>query len=176
MASGKSNIILIGMAGCGKSTVGRRLAQMLECPFVDTDDLIVQAQGRPLQKIIDNLGSLAFRRIEEEVLLAINLRNHVIATGGSTIYSAAGMEHLKNIGQIVLLHADLASLQARVDNAATRGLVKMPEQTFADLFQERIPLYRKYADYVYDCGGQDIETVCRGICALLKVVSPDNPD
>lgn len=176
MASGKSNIILIGMAGCGKSAVGRRLAGMLHLFFVDTDDLIVRAQGRPLQEIVDSQGTLGFRRIEEEVLLRVNLRNHVIATGGSTIYSTSGMAHLRSIGQIVLLQVDLAVLQARVNNAATRGLVKQPGQTFADLYQERLPLYLKNADYIYNCGEQDIESVCRGICALLPDVSSDNPD
>lgn len=155
------------MAGCGKSAVGRRLAGMLHLSFVDTDDLIVRIQGRTLQEIINSEGPLGFRRIEEEVLLGINLRGHVIATGGSTIYSTAGMAHLRNIGHIVLLQADLAVLQARVDNASTRGLVRQPEQTFADLYQERLPLYLKNAEYIYDCGGQDIESVCRGLVSLL---------
>jgi len=175
MASGKSNIILIGMAGSGKSAVGRRLAGMLHLSFVDTDELIVWAQGRPLQEIIDREGLLAFRRIEEEVLLAVNLCNHVIATGGSTIYSAAGMAHLRRIGHVVLLQVELAVLQERVDNAATRGLVKGPEQTFGDLYQERLPLYRQNAEFIYDCGGQDIEAVCRGLISLLPDVSLDNP-
>jgi shikimate kinase len=166
-ASGKSNIILIGMAGCGKSAVGRRLAELLHLSFVDTDDLIVRAQGRPLQEIINSRGPHAFRRIEEEVLLGINPRRHVIATGGSTIYSPAGMAHLRRIGYIVLLRVDLAVLQARVDNVPTRGLVRQPQQTFADLYRERLPLYLKYAEYSYDCGRQGIEEVCRGLVSLL---------
>lgn len=174
MAPGKSNIILIGMAGSGKSAVGRRLAAMLHLSFVDTDDLIVRTQGRPLQDIIDREGISAFRRIEEEVLLAVTLRNHVIATGGSTIYSAAGMAHLRRIGHVVLLQVELAVLQARVDNVATRGLVKGPGQTFGDLYHERLPLYRQNAEYIYDCGGQDIESVCRGLISLLPDVSSNN--
>jgi shikimate kinase len=175
MASGKSNIILIGMAGCGKSAVGRRLAGMLHLAFVDTDDLIVRAQGRSLQEIVNSQGPLGFRRIEEEILLGTNLRGHVIATGGSTIYSTAGMAHLGSIGYIVLLQVELAVLQARVDNAPTRGLVKEPEQSFADLYQERLPLYLKYAEYIYDCGGQGIESVCRGLVSMLPDVSSGNP-
>ena len=176
MSSGKSNIILIGMAGSGKSAVGRRLAGMLRLPFVDTDDLIVLAQGRPLQEIFDSQGAAGFRRIEEDVLLAVNVRNHVIATGGSTIYSTTGMAHLRMIGHIVLLQVGLDVLQARVDNAATRGLVKRPEQSFADLYLERLPLYRQHAEYIYDCSGQGIESVCRGLVSLLPDVSSGSPD
>lgn len=175
MTSGKSNIILIGMAGSGKSAVGRRLAEMRHLSFVDTDELIVRVQGRSLQEIINSLGPLGFRRIEEEVLLGLNLRDHVIATGGSSVYSTAGMAHLRSIGHIVLLQVDLPVLQARVDNAATRGLVKGPEQSFAELYLERIPLYRKNAEYIYDCGGQDVESVCRGVVSLLRGVSSGSP-
>lgn len=175
MTSGKSNIILIGMAGSGKSAVGRRLAEMLRLSFVDSDDLIVRAQGRPLQEIIDSLGMTGFQRIEEDILLGINLQDHVIATGGSTIYSTAGMAHLRDIGHVVLLQVDLALLQARVDNGATRGLVKRPEQSFAELYLERLPFYRKYAEYIYECGEQNIDTVCRGLVSLLRPVSSGSP-
>ena len=175
MADEKTNIVLIGMAGCGKSAVGRRLAVLLNRPFVDTDDLIVRNQGRPLQEIIDHLGPLGFRRIEEKTLLAVNLRNHVIATGGSSIYSRAGMAHLKEIGWIVLLQADLAILLARVGDTANRGLVKRPEQSFVDLYAERQPLYLEHADYVYACADQDVETVCLGLRAQLPMISPGNP-
>ena len=168
MTSAKSNIILIGMAGSGKSAVGRRLAEMLHLSFIDTDELIIQSQERPLQEIIDSLGPIGFRRIEEEVLLGIKLRDHVIATGGSSVYSTAGMAHLRGIGHIVLLQVDLHILQARVDNVATRGLVKRPGQSFAELYLERIPFYRKNAEYIYDCGEQDVESVSRGLVSLLR--------
>ena len=175
MAGEKTNIILIGMAGCGKSAVGRRLAAMLHRPFIDTDDLIVQNQGHPLQDIIDRLGPQGFRQIEEKVLLAVKLRDHVIATGGSSIYSRAGMAHLREIGQIVLLQVELAALQERVGDAASRGLVKRPEQSFAELYAERQPLYLEHAEYVYACGTQDVESVCMGLRALLPMVSSGNP-
>lgn len=170
----RSNIVLIGMAGSGKSVVGRRLAELLHRPFVDTDELIIQAQGRPLQEIVDRLGPEGFRRIEEEILLQVNLRRHVIATGGSSIYSRAGMAHLAGIGRIVLLQVELAVLAARVGSAAGRGLVIRPEQSFADLYAERLPLYLEYAEYVYACGDQDVESVCRGLLALLGKISPGN--
>lgn len=176
MAGDKTNIILIGMAGSGKSAVGRRLAEMLHLAFVDTDDLIVKAQGSPLQVILDRLGPAGFRRIEEKILLALDVRGHVIATGGSTVYSAAGMAHLRNIGLVVLLQVELAILAARVGSAATRGLVRRPEQTFAQLYAERFPLYRKYADLVYDCADQDIESVCRGLIPLLPAITTTRPE
>jgi shikimate kinase len=171
MVTAHSNIVLIGMAGCGKSAVGLRLAGLLGRSFVDTDDLIVRDQGRPLQEIIDRLGPQGFCRIEEEILLSINLRDHVLATGGSSIYSRKGMEHLRGTGRTVLLHVELAVLLTRVDDAATRGLVKRPRQSFADLYAERLPLYLDRADYIYRCGEQDIMTVCRGLVGEVQGIS-----
>lgn len=174
MHPGKTNLILIGMAGSGKSAVGRRLAALLRRPFVDTDDLIVQAQVLPLQDIIDREGPHGFRRIEEEVLLNVHLEQHVIATGGSSVYSRPGMAHLARIGHIVLLQVELAVLEQRVGSGTGRGLVKRPEQSFADLYAERLPLYEAWAEYRYHCRDQDIETVCRGVLGLLAVVREEN--
>ncbi|HER63037.1 MAG TPA: shikimate kinase, partial [Desulfobacteraceae bacterium] len=164
----RSNIVLIGMAGCGKSTVGRKLAGMLDRPFVDTDDLIVLAQNRSLQDIMDTEGASGFRRIEEDVLLSINLQDHVIATGGSSIYSAAGMTHLRQNGLIILLETGPDVLLQRVGDAAQRGLVKRPGQKFEDLLAERRPLYARYADLTVDCSNMDQEGVCRKIISWLK--------
>jgi shikimate kinase len=164
----KSNIILIGMAGCGKSTVGRKLAAMTGRRFVDTDELIVLARQRTLQDILDAEGAPAFRRAEEEVLLSIDLRDHVIATGGSTVYSESGMAHLRQIGLIILLEADPEILLQRVGDTARRGLVKQPGQRFEDLLAERRPLYARYADLTVDCSRMNPEEVCREIIARLK--------
>ena len=120
----KSNIVLIGMAGSGKSSVGKMLARKMNKSFVDTDDLIVKAQNRPLQEIIDSEGPMGFRRIEEEVLLAVNVRNHVIATGGSSIYSRQGIDHLARYGVIIFLQTNLDVLRKRVGDTSERGLVK----------------------------------------------------
>ena len=159
----KTNIILIGMAGSGKSVIGRMLADKLSRVFIDTDTLIEQTVGCPLQEVIDTKGAMEFRRIEEDVLLQVDLSNYVIATGGSSIYSHAGMMHLKQSGLVVLLDVDLAVLSERVNNVATRGLVKRPEQKFAELFLERLPLYRKYADITIACAGMNRQEVCRVI-------------
>ncbi len=163
-----SNIILIGMAGSGKSTIGSLLARELSCRFVDTDTLIEQAQNRALQEIIDIQGPMGFRRIEEQVLLRINLKNHVIATGGSSVYSHAGMMHLKKNGLVILLDVALPVLEARIHNLNTRGLVKLPDQSFTDLFAERLPLYKKYADRSIACFNLGKEEICARIIEMLN--------
>lgn len=163
MNSPKSNIVLIGMAGCGKSDIGRMLADKLSRDFVDTDTLIEQFVGGPLQEAIDSRGVKEFQRIEEEVLLGIQLLNTIIATGGSSIYSHAGMRHLKQDGHVILLDVELGILEKRVKNLKTRGLVKRPEQNFAELYLERLPLYNRYADISIACGKMDREEVCAEI-------------
>jgi shikimate kinase len=155
-----SNIVLIGMPGSGKSTVGVILARLTSRAFVDTDLLIQTATGKPLQEIIDGEGYLALRRIEEEVLLGITCRGHVIATGGSAAYSRRAMAHLKSDGVVVFLDADIATLESRVCDFARRGLAKRADQTFADLFAERLPLYREYANITVGCAGLSHEEVC----------------
>ncbi len=169
MYTNKSNIILIGMAGCGKSSVGRLIARKLGRLFVDTDDLIVKSQGRTLQDIIDTEGPMGFRRIEEEVLLGVDLHDHVIATGGSSIYSTAGMVHLERIGIIVLLDAPLEVLKERVGDTSGRGLVKQPDQSFEELFLERKPLYDKYGSIRIKCSELDHDEVCQKIIEALQI-------
>ena len=163
----KSNIILIGMPGSGKSTVGVILAKLTGRDFIDSDILIQTAAGRSLQDIVDTDGHMALRRIEEDVLLGITCRRHVIATGGSAAYSRRAMNHLGSDGIFVFLDADIATLESRVKDYATRGLAKRPDQTFADLLAERVPLYAMYADITVKCAGLSHEQVCARIIAEL---------
>ena len=163
-----SNIVLIGMPGSGKSTVGVILAKMTGRDFVDTDVLIQKEQGRSLQNILDRDGYLKLREIEEKTILKLECRNHVIATGGSAVYSQAAMEHLKSSGIAVFLNVDLQTLFTRVKDFDTRGLAKRPDQGVADLFSERHALYRKYADVIVDCEGITHEMVCEKIMQGLK--------
>ncbi|MDK9707852.1 MAG: shikimate kinase [Desulforhopalus sp.] len=163
MNQDKTNIILIGMPGSGKSTVGIILAKMLAKSFIDTDILIQQSKGRTLQNIVDREGHMALRTIEERVLLTISCRDHIIATGGSAAYSEKAMKHLKQQGVVVFLHADLPTLQLRIGNYETRGLAKRPEQSFQDLFDERLGLYQKYADKTINCSELSQEQVCEEI-------------
>jgi len=168
MTDDRSNIILIGMPGSGKSTVGIILAKLIGRDFIDTDILIQTTHDRTLQDIVDRDGYRELRRIEEEVLLGLDPRNQVIATGGSAVYSEAAIEHVRSRGIAVFLHVDLATLRARVHDYDTRGLAKRPDQTLEDLFAERIALYRKYADITIDCIGLTHEEVCARIIAALK--------
>jgi shikimate kinase len=162
-----SSIVLIGMPGAGKSTVGVLLAKLTCRSFVDTDVLIQSQEGRPLQEIVNADGHLALRRIEERVITGYGCTSCVVATGGSAVYSPASMAHLKRHGTVVFLDTDLPTLEARVRDLDTRGLAKRPDQSFRDLFDERVPLYRKYADVTVGCGGRTHEEVCAAVIAAL---------
>lgn len=158
-----SNIVLIGMPGSGKSTAGIVLAKMMSRSFVDTDVLIQTKQRRCLQEIVDAEGHMALRRIEEDIILDMWCVHHVIATGGSAVYSHVAMKHLKSNGTVVFLNADIAALRSRIHNFETRGLAKRPDQSIADLFAERSALYTRYADITIECSDIAQEEVCERI-------------
>lgn len=167
MASIKTNIILIGMPGSGKSTAGVILAKSLGKQFIDTDILIQEEQHRTLQEIVDREGHMVLREIEENVLLKIKCKNHIIATGGSAAYSHPAMTHLKKNGFAVFLHADLDALKSRINNYETRGLAKRPDQSFQDLFDERSELYNRYADITIKSSSLTQDQVCDEIIITL---------
>jgi shikimate kinase len=158
-----SNLILIGMPGAGKSTVGVILAKQTSRDFVDTDVLIQTSQKRTLQDIVDTDGYAVLRKIEEGVLLGLSVRNCVIATGGSAVYSDCAIAHLKSNGIVIFLDVDLPTLESRIHDFRTRGLAKRPDQNFADLFYERFTLYSKYADITIKYAGLTQEEVCARI-------------
>ena len=158
-----SNIVLIGMPGSGKSTIGVVLAKCTSMHFVDTDILIQCSVGRSLQDIVDGEGHMALRAIEENVLLGLDCRNHVIATGGSAVYSHPAMEHLKSDGLVVFLEVELGTLKSRIHDYETRGLAKRPDQTFEELFAERSSLYSRYADLTIRAAGMSVAEVCASI-------------
>jgi shikimate kinase len=163
MARTPSNFVLIGMPGSGKSTVGVILAKKTSRDFVDTDLLIQRSQGRKLQDIVDQDGYFALRHIEERILLDLSVRNHVIATGGSAVYSDQAMAHLKSEGLAIFLDVDLATLESRIPDFSTRGLAKRPDQSLSELFKERFELYTKHADITIKCGRLTQEDVCARI-------------
>ncbi len=163
----RSNIVLIGMPGAGKSTVGIILAKRLSLNFVDTDVLIQTTQGRALQDIVDTDGHITLRAIEEAVLLGLRLRRHVIATGGSAVYSDKAMRRLRDEGIIIFLDLPLASLKTRIHDFATRGLAKRADQSLADLYAERRVLYERYAEISIDCRDLNQEEVCMRIVKSL---------
>ena len=158
-----SNLILIGMPGAGKSTVGVILAKRLGYHFIDTD-LVIQAQEQcKLQEIIDQRGLDAFRRIEEQVLLGLHTKRCVIATGGSVVYSQRGVDAISQSGRLVYLQAPLEELEQRIADMGQRGLVMAKGQSFADIYHERTPLYRQFADMTIDCHGRNAEQVAAEI-------------
>lgn len=169
MVKNKTNIILLGMPGAGKSTVGVILAKLTSRDFIDTDLLIQISQGRTLQEIADQAGPMALRRIEEDIILSLHCHNHVIATGGSAVYSPAAMTHLKSDGTAFFLNVDLNTLKSRVLDFETRGLAKGPGQDLNDLFKERFPLYIKFADFIIDCTGLTQEEACDAIIKEVNV-------
>jgi len=155
------------MPGAGKSTVGPILARRTGRLFLDCDTLLEQQERRGLQEIVDGDGHLALRAIEEQLLLGLSAGRHVIATGGSAVYSDKAMRHLSALGRVIWLRLSLEALASRLGNFAERGLVKRPEQTLADLYAERGPLYERYADVVVDCAGFGPEQVVENILRAL---------
>ena len=141
-----NNIILIGMPGCGKSTVGVLLAKILGCAFLDSDLLIQQSEGKKLYEIINQYGDDYFKELENRINLSIEVSNTVIATGGSVVYCEEAMQHLKSIGKVVYIKITPQQLSKRIHNIATRGIVMKNGETLLDLYNQRAPLYEKYAD------------------------------
>lgn len=152
------NIVLIGMPGAGKSTIGHLLARKLDRLFLDTDRLIEMKAGQPLQQVFDERGAQALKEIEEHVILNLDCEGCVIATGGSAIYSDAGMSRLSRSGLIVYLKVEPTELIRRVGNIATRGILRNPGQTLEDLYRERAPLYEKYAHITVACEAEPSAT------------------
>ena len=149
------NITLIGMPGSGKSVVGVILAKRLNMDFVD-GDLEIQKQYHALLKdILREKGFEGFKKIENDVNCNINQDNTVISPGGSIVYCEEAMEHFKSLGPVVYLKISLSELEKRLGNLAERGVAIQKGMTLSDLYDERIPLYEKYADIVVDEAGLD---------------------
>lgn len=165
------NVVLVGMPGCGKSTVGVLLAKALGMAFIDTDVVLQATQKRKLQRIIDEIGIDAFLALEEEAVVQLTCDHTVIATGGSVIYGDRAMTHLKESGVVVYIRLPYDEIKRRLSNLATRGVTLRENQTLYDLYQERIPLYEKAADMIFDAEACDIEQTVAGIyhqvCAMI---------
>ena len=163
-----ANIVLIGMPGCGKSTVGALLASALHMDFVDTDIVLQEEQGKKLQTIIDAVGNDAFLKIEEDCICGLEYNNTVIATGGSVVYGKKAMRHLHHNGLIVYIQLPYKEIEKRLSNLATRGVTLREGQTLRDLYDERIPLYEAEADIVFDASHEEIEQTTRELADVIS--------
>jgi len=161
------NLVLIGMPGSGKSTVGVILAKRTSRDFVDTDVVIQSHEHRSLQDIVDGEGYLVLREVEEKWVLTLDVENTVIATGGSVVYSEKSMAHLAKNGIIIFLDVRLDTLKQRITDYDQRGIARRPDQSFEDLFEERSALYRKYAQVIIPSDAMDQEESCLAIISQI---------
>lgn len=151
------NIILIGMPGAGKSTIGVLLAKSMLFDFCDTDLSIQKETGESLSQTILRIGIEEFIKLEESVICKNSFENSVVATGGSAVYGEKAMEHLKENGIVVYLKVSSEELKKRINNIHTRGIAMKDGTTIDELYAERAPFYEKYADVTIDCESHSAE-------------------
>lgn len=164
----KNNIILIGMPGSGKSTVGVVLAKKLGFQFVDSDLVIQEQSGKLLYQLIEGLGEAGFLALENEINAGIQADKSVVATGGSAVYGNEAMCHFKEIGTVVYLKLPYEELKERLGDLHKRGVVIREGSSLRELYEERIPLYEKYADIVMDCSDSDLRSIVEKIAEEVK--------
>lgn len=162
------NIILIGMPGSGKSSIGVIVAKRLGMSFIDVDLLIQERQGELLQETVDRVGSDAFLEIEADAVCTINAKNSVISPGGSAILCERGARHLKSLGKVVYLRLTLDALKTHLTDLSSRGIAMKPGQTLDDLYNYRVPFYEKYADITVDTSMQTINESVDAVLNALK--------
>ena len=161
------NITLLGMPGAGKSTIGVLLAKAINYNFLDTDLSIQQREGMLLREIIKEKGLAEFKKIEEEVNADVHVTRTVIAPGGSVIYGEKAMEHLVSISKVIYLKLSYQEVRKRLGNLTKRGVAFEKGQTLKDLYEERAPLYEKYADLIIETDGLDIGQVLEEVLQNL---------
>lgn len=156
------------MPGSGKSTCGVIAAKILLKNFFDTDLLIQNIEGISLQNIIDTKGNDYFENAEEQAILNLDIKGTVIATGGSVIYSDKAMQHLKELGAVIFLNLSYDNMCSRIKNLASRGVVMKQGTTLKDMYDERLPLYHKWADEIIDCDNLSVEQTAQAIFDAVK--------
>ena len=161
------SITLIGMAGAGKSTIGKKLAKLLEFNFLDGDIMIEEKINQSIQSFLDHHGGKEFTKIEEEILLSIDLNKTVLATGGSAVLSDTAMNFLKKETEVIFLDVSYKNISERILNLSERGLVRESNQSLQDTYNQRLNLYKKYADHVVINDG-DIDSCLKKLDLLLE--------
>jgi shikimate kinase len=161
------NVILIGMPGVGKSTVGVVLAKRLGFAFLDSDLVIQEREGRLLHEIISEKGVEGFWQVEEEANLSIETQRTVIATGGSAIYGRRAMQHFSQMGVVVYLKLSLDAIADRLGDLAERGVTLKEGQDLKALYEERVPMYESCADIIMDCEGKQIREIVQEIAGRI---------
>jgi len=170
MARGnQSNIVLIGMPGCGKSTVGVVLAKVMGYKFIDSDILIQEMENRKLSDILEESGQETFNQIENRINASIKTDKTVIATGGSAVFGEKAMEHLKGTGLVVYIRLPYAEIEKRLGDLAERGISMKEGQTLKDIYEERSPLYEKYGDVILDTQGLEIRDAVKMIAENIRI-------
>ncbi len=165
------NIILIGMPGAGKSTVGVVLAKILGFDFVDSDIVIQRQVGKRLCDILEEEGLEAFLETENRINAGLNLKKTVIATGGSVVYGKEAMAHLKSIGAVIYLQLSCAAVERRLGDLKRRGVAMKEGESLRELYEERSDLYEKYADYILDCNNLTIEETIAQAVELCRSIA-----
>lgn len=163
-----SNIILIGMPGVGKSTVGVVLAKRMGYRFVDSDLVIQEQTGKLLHQMISENGTDGFLAIEDRINASLKADNTVIATGGSAVYGKTAMAHFRDIGRIVYLSLPFEELKERLGDLSERGVVLKPGQDLQGLLEERTPLYERYQEIEIDCSQKQIREIVEEIVEKLS--------
>lgn len=162
------NIVLVGMPGAGKSTVGVVLAKKLGYGFIDSDLVIQDRYGKLLHDLIQENGVEGFWKLENEVNASLTPNRSVIATGGSVVYGQEAMEHLGKIGRIIYLKLPYIEIEERLGDLSARGVTMQSGQTLKDLYRERTPLYEKYAHVTIECSGKQLRGIVEEIAAIIK--------
>ena len=162
------NIVLIGMPGSGKTSIGKKLAVNLNYAFIDVDDLIKRKTQMELQAYIDKFGDEAFLKIEEKTVLDLHVQNCVISPGGSIVYSQEAIHHLKRNSLILFLDASFETLKTRISDVERRGIVFLRRKSYKELFSERRSLYQKYSDRILKIDGLTVEQVIDKITESLN--------
>ena len=162
----KNSISLIGMAGAGKTSVGKELARTLGFSFIDSDALIEKQHGKSLQNILDDEGYIKLREIENIALKSIQFNKTILSTGGSAVYSDEAMEHIQQNSKVIFLEVPFSQILERVPSFLDRGFAKAPNQSVKDAFVERQELYKKYSDSVVS-NTKDLNSCVSKILELL---------